>query len=271
MTLRHTPYMTPAKANTYFISDLHLGAGYISSPRQHEETLATWLREIEPYAKRLFMLGDVMDYWYEYRTVAPRGFVRFLGALAHLADSGTEIVWLKGNHDIWIFDYLPEEIGLSVADGVYVREIDGKIFVMEHGDGVGEIDRGYCMMRKVFRNRFCQWLYGAIHPRWTIAFAHGWSKKSRKQSKECRPEVVAREMKRLTSWAVAYNDSQPEGEKATYFVFGHLHCPARQTLPDCNAELIVLGEAFKSMSYAVWDGHSLELKTMNKSSKAKNN
>ena len=101
---------------TYFISDLHLGAGYIADTYSHQRRIAAWLRSIAPTARRLFLLGDVIDYWYEYRDVVPRGFVRFLGALAELADSGVEITWLKGNHDIWIFDYLPSELGINVAD-----------------------------------------------------------------------------------------------------------------------------------------------------------
>ena len=114
-------------AKSYFISDLHLGAPYISDPRAHEARIVSWLEAIAPDAARLYMLGDVMDYWYEYRTVAPRGHVRFLGALARLADSGCEIVWLKGNHDIWIFDYLPREIGLRVVDGTFTCASIGNI------------------------------------------------------------------------------------------------------------------------------------------------
>ena len=142
---------------TYFISDLHLGAAYIADPKAHERAVCQWLEKIAPTAKAIYMLGDVLDYWYEYRTVVPRGFTRFFGTLARLSDSGVEITWLKGNHDIWIFDYLPSEIGLTVADGLITREIDGKVFVMEHGDGVGEMRRIYRWMRALFRNRTAQW------------------------------------------------------------------------------------------------------------------
>lgn len=103
---------------TYFISDLHLGAGYIADPRAHEMKVVGFLRSIAPKASRLYLLGDILDYWWEYRDVVPRGFTRFFGALAELADAGVEIVWFKGNHDIWIFDYLPAEIGLTVHDGI---------------------------------------------------------------------------------------------------------------------------------------------------------
>ena len=160
---------------SYFISDIHLGAKFIKNPREHELTIVKWLDSISNDAKNLFLLGDILDYWYEYKEVVPRGFVRFFGALARLADSGVNIVWFKGNHDIWIFDYLPTEIGLKVIDGSMETVIDGKRFFMEHGDGVGESRPSYRRMRAIFRNRTCQKIFSAIHPRWTVPFAHNWS------------------------------------------------------------------------------------------------
>ena len=149
---------------TYFISDIHLGASYIENPREHEQHVVAFLRSIAVDAKRLFLLGDILDYWWEYRTVVPRGFTRFFGALAELADAGVEIVWFKGNHDIWIFDYLPNEIGLTVHDGVMVTELEGKRFLLEHGDGVGELPWTFKRLRGLFRCRFAQKLFAAIHP-----------------------------------------------------------------------------------------------------------
>ena len=140
---------------TYFLSDLHLGARYFDDPRQHERTVVSWLRSIAPTARRLYLLGDILDYWYEYRYVVPRGFTRFLGTLAELSDSGVEITWFIGNHDIWIFDYLPAEIGMRVIDGSLVEEIDGHSFFMSHGDGVGRLPLGFRMLRSLFRNKIC--------------------------------------------------------------------------------------------------------------------
>ena len=137
---------------TYFLSDLHLGAGYIPDHRAHERRVVDFLRSIEPRAKRIYLLGDILDYWWEYRDVVPRGFVRFFGELARLADSGVEITWFKGNHDIWIFDYLPSEIGLEVHDGIMVRDIDGARFLLEHGDGVGHSDVCEVCSDAVWRN-----------------------------------------------------------------------------------------------------------------------
>ena len=132
---------------TYFISDLHLGAGYISDGRAHQQRVVRFLDSIADDADELIMLGDVLDYWYEYRTVVPRGFTRFFGALARLADRGVKITWFLGNHDIWLFDYLRDEIGMRVVDGSEVREIYGRKFYMAHGDGVGRLPASFRTQR----------------------------------------------------------------------------------------------------------------------------
>ena len=152
----------------YFISDLHLGATYLPDPLEYERRVVRFLDSIAGEAGELILLGDILDYWYEYRTVVPRGFTRFFGTLARLADSGVKITWFIGNHDIWLFDYLATEIGLRVVDGVERRTIGGKNFFLSHGDGVGRLPRTFRFIRATFRNRFCQKLYAAIHPRWTI-------------------------------------------------------------------------------------------------------
>lgn len=250
------------KSATYFISDMHLGAGYIADPRGHERRIAAWLREIAPTARTLYLLGDVMDYWYEYRTVVPRGHTRFLGALAELADSGTKVVWLKGNHDIWLFDYLRDEIGLEVMDGVVDTIIDGRRFVMEHGDGVGEMRWSYRLMRRLFRNRMAQWLYSAIHPRWTVGFAHAWSKHSRLHGH--RPEAATLEYDdMLVKFA---RDYSTRNGRVDYFVFGHRHQPIDMSLGS-DGRLIVLGEAFSRMSYGIWDGKTFCLCEMSQNSR----
>lgn len=239
----------------YFISDLHLGAGYIPDRHAHERRIAAWLDEITPTAKALYLLGDVLDYWYEYRTVVPRGYVRFFGALARMADAGVEIVWFKGNHDTWIFDYLPSEIGLKVVDGVLDTEILGHRFVMEHGDGVGEMRRSYRLIHRVFRNRFAQRLYSAIHPRWTVGFAHRWSSHSRKNGCRPRPLNAHSTNDPLISWSLNY---AKQNGHVDYFVYGHRHIEADvEIAPDTR--LIVLGDAFRLMTYGCFDGREFTL------------
>lgn len=237
----------------YFISDLHLGAGYIAEHRKHELMVVDFLRSIYGKVDRLYLLGDILDYWWEYRDVVPRGFVRFFGELARLADSGVEIIWFKGNHDIWIYDYLPREIGLKVHDGVMVTDIDGKRFLLEHGDGVGRLPWTFRALRGLFRCRVAQRMYAAIHPRWTVGFAHAWSSHSRKSGGYVAPSTVC---DNLIQFAVDYNASARE--KIDYFVFGHLHVLVEKKLPD-GSEMIVLGDWISKFSYAFWDGKSMRV------------
>ena len=149
---------------TFFISDLHLGASYLDEPKSYERRVVRFLNSIADEADELYLLGDILDYWYEYRTVVPRGYIRFFGALSALADKGVKITWFIGNHDIWLFDYLAQEIGLRVVDGYEVREIYGKRFFLSHGDGLGKLPPTFRLLRATFRNRICQKLYAAIHP-----------------------------------------------------------------------------------------------------------
>lgn len=256
--------MTPPRTLTYFISDLHLGAGYIPEPRVHERIAVEFLRSIAPTAKRLYLLGDILDYWWEYRDVVPRGFTRFFGALAELSDSGTEIVWLKGNHDIWIFDYLPAEIGLRVHDGVLRTEIDGKEFLLEHGDGVGRLPLSFRLLRRLFRCRPAQKLFAAIHPRWTVGFAHAWSSRSRKKGGY---NVCADDDEPLVEFAEKFNSSAPS--KVDYFIFGHRHSPLDTTLAD-GARVVILGDWITRFNYAIWDGYNLVTKTFVSTAKYNN-
>lgn len=241
---------------TYFISDLHLGASYISDPRQHEMRVVSFLHSIAPDCRRLYLLGDVLDYWWEYRNVVPRGFTRFFGALAALADSGVEITWLKGNHDIWIFDYLPSELGIEVADGVLEKDILGKRFFLSHGDGVGRMPLPFRFMRALFRNRFCQWLYSGIHPRWTIPFALGWSRSSRKRgAQDYAAEEGRKGAERLQSFAESH---LADFQRTDFYVFGHVHFQSRKLIGECS-EVITLGGWISDFDYLKFDGNRLDL------------
>lgn len=243
-----------ARTLTYFISDLHLGSHCVADPRAHERAIVGWLNSIEPTAKALYILGDALDYWFEYRTVVPRGYVRFFGALARLADAGVEITWLKGNHDIWIFDYLPTEIGLTAVDGIVDRKIGGKRFVMEHGDGVGELRPSYHRMQRIFRNRTCQRLFAAIHPRWTVPFAHRWSSHSRKTGAAAPAKISTTDP--LVEFAEEY---MAQHGHVDYFMFGHRHTVAEiDVAPDSH--LYIIGDAFRRMTYAVFDGEKVEIR-----------
>ena len=210
------------RTKSYFLSDAHLGAAYIADPRAHEAALVDFLRGIEPTAKAVYLLGDILDYWFEYRTVVPRGYVRFFGQLARMADAGIEIVWFTGNHDIWLFDYLRDELGITIADpsgGGLLKDIDGTLFFMGHGDDFGQQPRGYRALRGIFRCRFLQKLYSGIHPRWSIPFAHGWSSHSRKSG----PPVPVLTPRARCAVELASRRLAVENPALRYIVLGHHH------------------------------------------------
>ncbi|MCH5226478.1 MAG: UDP-2,3-diacylglucosamine diphosphatase [Muribaculaceae bacterium] len=230
---------------TYFLSDLHLGAPYLEGARENELRIVRFLDSIKGNADTIYLLGDILDYWYEYKYVVPRGYVRFFGKLAELADAGIKIVWMKGNHDIWIFDYLPAELGIEVKDGTLVEEIHGKKFFLTHGDGVGKIDPKFRLIRSVFRNKFCQWMFSGIHPRWTVPFAYNWSNHSR-YTGEARGIPDESLLKNLKEFVKEYHQLHPEID---YFIFGHVHVLSREIM-ESGCEMIVLGEWIHTFSYA---------------------
>lgn len=242
----------------YFISDLHLGAGYIKDPRAHELRVCRFLDAISADAAELYLLGDALDYWFEYRTVVPRGYIRFFGNLARLADAGVKIFWFIGNHDIWLFDYLRDEIGLTVIDGYEVKEIAGKRFFLSHGDGVGKLPPLFRMLRATFRNSVCQKLYSGIHPRWTIPFAKGWSKSSRGDEYLSTPVFQGENGDPLVKFCRDYLNEHP-GQHIDYFVFGHRHVAVDYPLAH-ECRMIILGDWITQNTYAVFNGENLELK-----------
>lgn len=250
----------PLGKNTYFLSDLHLGASYMPDSRERERKIVSFLDSIKEDAEAIYLLGDILDYWYEYRYVVPRGYIRFFGKLAELSDSGIRIVWLKGNHDIWIFDYLPFELGIEVIDGSLIREIQGKKIFMEHGDGVGKLQPSFKFIRSISRNSVCQRLFSGIHPRWTVPFAYNWSSHSRKEGEERGiPDEIL--LKNLKDFAISYQHTHKDID---YFIFGHVHVLSREEITQ-GCEMIVLGEWIKTFSYARLSSEGLQLLKYNAS------
>lgn len=242
---------------TYFLSDAHLGAAYISDHRAHEAALVTFLQSIEPTARTLYLLGDILDYWFEYRTVVPRGYVRFFGQLARMADSGVRIVWFTGNHDIWLFDYLRDEIGIEIADpkgGGMKVDINGTRFFLGHGDNLGRQPMGYRVLRSTFRCRFLQKMYSGIHPRWTLPFAHGWSSHSRKAA----PPEPKLEGRARAALEVACRELAAADPELRYIVIGHHHVALDEPVTE-NCRLIILGDWIRHRTYAVFDGTEMRL------------
>lgn len=240
-----------------FISDIHLGAKYIEEPRKHEDRICCFLKEIGAGASDIFLLGDILDYWFEYKNVVPQGYIRFFGTLASLADSGVNITWLTGNHDIWLFDYLRNEIGINVIDKPYITKvINGQKFILSHGDRIGGEGIGFKLICKFFRNRICQRLYAAIHPRWTIPFAHRWSNGSRKNHSSSNDSDDSVIRKYILSNSLDVLRENPDTE---YIIMGHHHIVMDQRLPGSSTRVIVLGDWIDKFTYAVFDGQNLRL------------
>ncbi|GHU76811.1 UDP-2,3-diacylglucosamine hydrolase [Bacteroidia bacterium] len=236
----------------YFTADAHLGARFHCDPPAVEKRLVRWLDSIKDDAIAIYFLGDMFDYWYDYKYVAPRGFVRFLGKLAELSDAGVEIHLFTGNHDIWMFDYLPKEIGAIIHRNVLTVDLLGKRFFLGHGDEVDNRSRMFRFLRSFFRNPVCQWLYAGVHPRWTFGFALGWSLNSRKDGlKKERDESYDY----LITFADDYLKTHPD---INYFIFGHLHIMLDEQLSP-TSRLLIVGDWMKYFSYVEWDGQALSL------------
>lgn len=243
---------------TYFLSDLHLGAAYDKGSRERERRVVAFLDSIREKARAVYLLGDILDYWYEYRYVVPKGFVRLFGKLAELTDSGVQVIWLTGNHDIWLFDYIQTELGVRVVDSELAVDIDGTPFYMAHGDRTGCDSRTFRLMQRLFRNKVCQRMYSAINPRWTIPFALRWSASSRQKPQLCSsPERTEWALTRLETFCRGYLAEHPD---ARYFLFGHLHVVARRRLSP-TAEMLVLGDWLTHFTYARFDGTRLDIRT----------
>lgn len=243
-------------SKTYFISDLHLGARYIADRRAHEQRAVAFLDSIADDANALYLVGDILDYWFEYRTVVPRGYVRFFGALARLADRGVKVTWFIGNHDIWLFDYLRDEIGISVVDGALETEICGRTFFISHGDGLGHLGLGFRIIRAIFRNRLCQKAFSAIHPRWTVPFAYRWSSHNRTSGVTDFERYEAVCSQQVAAWAEAFLREHPQVD---YFVLGHHHIVVDRLL-STGARLVILGEWLSGTTYGVFDGEKFEIR-----------
>lgn len=233
-----------ARSATYFLSDLHLGSRFLADPLEAEKRVVRFLDSISSDAEQIFLVGDILDYWFEYKYAVPRGYTRFLGTLARLSDSGVKITWLIGNHDIWIFDYLPKELGIRVIDGVLTEQIYGKNFFITHGDGVGKLPKKFRFIRSLFRNKICQKLYSGIHPRWTIPFAHGWSHTNRDSHPV--PTPFQGENESLIEFSRKYLINHPD---INYFIYGHRHILVQEPLTS-TCQFIILGDWIDKFSYA---------------------
>lgn len=242
------------RTEIYFASDCHLGVPDHAKSLEREKKFVAWLNSIKHNAKEIYLLGDIFDFWFEYKTAVPKGFVRLLGKLAELSDSGITIHYFTGNHDMWMFGYFPKELNIQIYREPVTREYDGKKFFIGHGDGIGPADHGYKFIKRIFSNRLCQWLFARLHPNFGIGIANYFSRKSRVANGVSDEVFLGEEKERLIQFV---KEAQQKGF-SDYYIFGHRHLPIDTTIN--NARYINLGDWVSHFTYAVWDGKTLELK-----------
>lgn len=252
--------MLQERTKVYFASDMHFGSKYHTNSRMVERHFVQWLHTIEGDARALILVGDIFDYWFEYKHVVPRGFTRLLGALAQLSDSGVAVHLFTGNHDVWMFGYLEDEIGCIVHRGPALFDFDGRKFLVAHGDEFDLANRKFRLIRSIFHSRLCQILYASIHPRWTVGLAHAWSLHSRRSGlkrHQVRPTLEDVSSEYLVRYAVEYTSRHPS-DAPDFFIFGHRHILLDHSIG--AARVLILGDWISFFSYAEWDGHQLTLK-----------
>lgn len=240
-----------------FASDFHLGVPNFESSLAREKRLVQWLSERKEDSEEIFLVGDIFDFWFEYRKSVPKGFVRLLGKIAEICDAGIPVHIITGNHDLWMFGYLEKELGVHIHKQPIQRTFNGKRFFIAHGDGLGPGDHGYKFIKKIFSNPFFQWCYKLIHPDLGIWLANYFSGKSRDANYE-NDKVFLGEDK---EWLIIYSKEQiAKGNEPDYFIYGHRHLPLEIKLSD-ESTYINLGDWISHYTYALFDGEKLELKT----------
>lgn len=237
---------------TYFASDFHLGLNIDSSPLEREKRVVAWLEEIALDAKEIYLLGDIFDFWWEYRNVVPKGFTRFLGTVARITDSGIPIHFFTGNHDMWIGDYLSKECGMTIHTKPLITNIDGKRFFIAHGDGLGNTSLGFKLLLKCFHSKLLCSLYSTIHPVIGVGIGHLWSKSSR-LGKGISTEYKGDDKEEFVNFANSYlTDSHID-----YFILGHRHIAITRPIKH-SSKLIILGDWVQNSNWAVWNGKEIE-------------
>ena len=245
----------PAGKKVYFLSDFHLGVPDHASSLEREKRIVSFLDQIKDRAAMVFVVGDLFDFWFEYRTVVPKGYVRILGKLAELTDNHIPVHFFVGNHDMWMSGYFEKELNIPVFFECQTYEFNGKKMLVGHGDGLGPGDHGYKFIKKVFRNPFCQFLFGLLPPFFGISIANFFSKRSRIMTGTTDENFLGEDKE----WLVLYAKEKLKKEHFDYFVFGHRHLPIDFQLKE-GSRYINLGDWIKYNSYAEFDGANFQLK-----------
>lgn len=239
----------------YFASDFHLGVPDAASSMAREKRIVAWLSQIEPDAAAIYLMGDIFDFWFEYKHAIPKGFVRLQGKLASLCDAGIPVYFFTGNHDMWMFDYFKKELGVTIYRKPIELQINTHTFLIGHGDGLGPGDASYKILKKFFDSKVCQWLFARIHPNAGIGIANYWSRQSRISNNKKGETFVSEEQEFLLTYC-------KEVEQTThhdFYIFGHRHLPLDLKVSD-TSRYINLGEWVHFDTYAEYDGVTVHLK-----------
>ena len=251
----------PPDKKIFFLSDFHLGAPDAAASLEREKKVVRFLDEIMKDAKEIFIVGDMFDFWYEYRKVVPKGFVRLLGKLAEITDAGIPVHFFAGNHDMWMKSYFQKELNMHVYFEPKEFEFSGKKFLVGHGDGLGPGDRGYKFLKKIFRNKACQWLFGILPPFLGMGLANYLSRRSRAQTGAAEEIFLGGDKE----WLIIHCKAILQQKFYDYFVFGHRHLAIDYRLTDPDNYLVSryinLGDWILYYTYAVFDGTKFELKS----------
>jgi UDP-2,3-diacylglucosamine hydrolase len=248
--------LLPSDKKIYFASDFHLGVPNYASSLEREKRIIIWLDQIKRDAHSIYLLGDIFDFWFEYKHAIPKGFIRFQGKLAELRDAGIPIYFFTGNHDMWMFDYFTKELDIVIYREPQILQINGKVLLIGHGDGLGPGDSMYKIQKKFFNSKVCQWLFARIHPNLGMSIAQLWSKQSRLANTKREEKFNGEENEFLLSYCKTI-------EKEThhdFYVFGHRHLPLDLEV-GVNSRYINLGEWVHFNTYAEFDGQAVALKT----------
>lgn len=239
----------------YFLSDFHLGAPDRDSSLAREKKVVAFLESIRHDAAEIFIVGDIFDFWFEYKTVVPRGYTRLFGKLAELSDAGIKLHVFVGNHDMWMHNYFQEELNIPVYFEPQIFNWNGKQFFIGHGDGLGPGDHGFKFIKKIFRNPVCQYLFGLLHPNWGIGLANYFSRKSREKTGNSDELFLGADKE----WLIIFSKEYLQKSKIDFFVFGHRHYPIDYVLSE-ESRYINLGDWIRNFTYASFDGKEMELK-----------
>ncbi len=248
--------MNTEKKHIYFASDFHLGVPSFEASLERERKICRWLENIQDKASEIYLVGDVFDFWFEYRDVVPKGFTRLLGKIANMSDRGIKFTFFKGNHDMWTFGYLEKELGVKLVSDELIIERNGKKFFIHHGDGLGPGDRGYKVIKKIFRNPVSIKLFGFLHPYLGAGLAKYLSRKSRISKGDNDKQYLGDDKEFIPIFC----KETLVKEHFDYFICGHRHFPIDLKLSE-TSRYINLGEWVNDFTYAEFDGTNLELKT----------